>query len=833
MTPFSPTAAESELASVIVPCFNQRAYTRQCLAALARHTRRPWELIVVDNGSDDGTAEYLEGVVDMAGVPVTVIRNAANLGFPAACNQGIAAARGAYLVLLNNDAVVTDGWLDQLIGLAKADPAIGLAGPMSNDASPPQLVEDVPYDDLEEMHEFAARFRAEHRGTWLTTGKLSGFCLLIRRAVVDAIGGLDERFGLGLFDDDDLCLRARRAGFEPAVACDLFVHHFGGRTFAGAGIDPGRLLGANRAAFESKWGDLAPAGRIVPLRAWGATRSDEGLPAGDPRRPRVSLTMIVRDEEDNLPACLASAAGLFDEVVVVDTGSRDRTRELAEAAGARVVEFAWVDDFAAARNVALEHATGDYAFWLDADDRVEPAEHARLKKLLSGLKHGDEAAYVVKCSCDPDPKKGGETVVDHVRLFPRLPGVRWTYRVHEQILPSLRRAGVPVRWTDVTVRHVGYAEPGLRSCKLDRDERILRRELAERPGDPFVLFNLGGIAVEREDWDESIGLLRKSLAGSAPSDSITRKLYALIARAHQRNGEPELALAACAEGLDAVPDDAELLFRRAVLHKFAGSPAEAEADWARILRLRRPEEFASVDPGIYGHLTRRNLALLAEERGDRAAAATRWREVLGEVPGDGEARAALARLAWDPPALDAADWLQAGSSRKVVPMRGPGDFDPYFGIAEAWVRALDARVVVELGGRAGSSARALLAGVHATGGRLWGVDPEDNYGIADPSFTYLRADAAGEWASIDLLHVDTDPHTEARTRRWFDLYASKCRAIALHDAHHPDSGVGAAVRAFLASGPDSWAVFEYRGNPSGWTILVRTGDPSLSGPALP
>ena len=98
-------------------------------------------------------------------------------------------------------------------------------------------------------------------------------------------------------------------------------------------------------------------------------------------------------------------------------------------------------------------------------------------------------AFVVRCSCDAGPNgEGGETVVDHIRLFPVIEGVRWTYRVHEQILPALKRAGLPVQWTDITVRHTGYADRDLRSRKLDRDSRILREELAERPDDPFTLF---------------------------------------------------------------------------------------------------------------------------------------------------------------------------------------------------------------------------------------------------------------------------------------------------------------------------------------------------------
>ena len=109
-----------ELTSIIVPVWNQLEFTQQCLASLKEHTRPEWELIVVDNGSNDGTAAYLAGVRDMASVPVTVVTNLTNLGFPAAVNQGLRLARGEYLVLLNNDVVVTDAWLDQLIGLVNA-----------------------------------------------------------------------------------------------------------------------------------------------------------------------------------------------------------------------------------------------------------------------------------------------------------------------------------------------------------------------------------------------------------------------------------------------------------------------------------------------------------------------------------------------------------------------------------------------------------------------------------------------------------------------------------------------------------------------------------------
>jgi GT2 family glycosyltransferase len=117
------------LTSIIIPCWGQLEFTQQCIAALKNHTRPSWELIVIDNGSTDQTGVYLAGVRDMAAVPVTVVSNATNLGFPAAINQGLRLARGEYLVLLNNGVVVTDGWLDQLIALvnAKTDLSVGHA----------------------------------------------------------------------------------------------------------------------------------------------------------------------------------------------------------------------------------------------------------------------------------------------------------------------------------------------------------------------------------------------------------------------------------------------------------------------------------------------------------------------------------------------------------------------------------------------------------------------------------------------------------------------------------------------------------------------------------
>ena len=144
-------------------------------------------------------------------------------------------------------------------------------------------------------------------------------------------------------------------------------------------------------------------------------------------------------------------------------------------------------------------------------------------------------------------------------------------------------------------------------------------------------------------------------ARSAPADSIVRKLYALIARVDQMTGNLQEALRTCEEGLRLDPKDAELWFRKGIVHRHRREPAEAERCWRLILNLKRPDQFCSFDQGIYGHVTRRNLAALAEERGDYAGARRLWAEVLAECPRDREAMAKLELMRG----------MKQGSSRKT------------------------------------------------------------------------------------------------------------------------------------------------------------------------
>jgi GT2 family glycosyltransferase/predicted Zn-dependent protease len=626
LVPAEPWFAEGAgggLASLLILCCNQIDDTRACLESVLRHTRDPYELILVDNGSTDDTPAFLEELRHHPGpARVEVIRNEENLGFARGCNQALAAAKGAYLVFLNNDTVVVPGWLDRLVAWTdRGGPKVGLVGPVSNYAPAPQLVQPG-YRDLAGLDEFARQRAREFAGQGLETWRLTGFCLLATRAALDAAGTLDERFGLGFFEDDDLCLRVRQKGYRLLVAQDTYIHHHGSRTFQALGIDTGRQLEANLKEFEAKWGaeHAAPYRRaMLPAAGWGGRR--------------VSLLVIARNEEHNLADCLRPVLDLVHEVVVIDTGSTDRTREIAVSLGpkVKVFDFPWCDSFAAARNEAIRHATGAWLCWLDADDRVDEENRERLRLLFASL-GDDNAVYLMRTWSAPDAVTGSVVVVDHARLFRNHPAIRWEYRVHEQILPAALHTGAVVRPTGVVIRHLGYQDPALRRRKLERNLRLLGLELAERPDNPLVLFNLAGLHLDFGRPAEAAPLLRRSLERSLPGYSLTPKIHALLAVALRQLGDPGEALAACREGRQRFPDDAELLFHEGSLLREVGDRAGAEVSLRRLLTLPPPPAFNCADSGLSGYKTRHLLGVLCREQGRVAEAEAEWRAAVTERP---------------------------------------------------------------------------------------------------------------------------------------------------------------------------------------------------------
>lgn len=258
------------IVSIIVLTYNQLNYTKQCLNSIVRQTTIPYEIIVVDNASNDETDYYLlefkRKIIDKRKTQngltanycrnVQIILNGDNKGFAAGNNVGIAQSKGQYVLLLNNDVVVTENWLEQLLLVAEQDETIGILGPVTNYISGWQLVNQVNYDtnSLEGLDRFANEWRETNQGSIINSWRVVGFCMLIKRSVINKIGGLDIRYGLGNFEDDDFCIRAAIAGFKTVIVKSCFVHHFGSKSFRALGDKYKKLLENNWEIFKEKWG---------------------------------------------------------------------------------------------------------------------------------------------------------------------------------------------------------------------------------------------------------------------------------------------------------------------------------------------------------------------------------------------------------------------------------------------------------------------------------------------------------------------------------------------------------------------------------------------------
>lgn len=245
------------MVSVVVLTYNNLEFTKACLDSLEAFTGYPnWELIVVDNKSGDDTPKFLKGYA--ASRPnLNVILNDENTGFAAGNNIGLAAAAGEYLIILNNDTFVTQGWMLDLIRHLK-DSNVGLVGPVTNNIGNEAKI-DVGYTNMGEMASAAYEYTSRHSRQLLDVRTLAFFGVAMSRQVYAKVGPLDEDFGRGFFEDDDYCNRVRQAGYRVAVAEDVFVHHHLSASF-GELDDSVRkeLFEKNKAIYEKKWGEWIP-----------------------------------------------------------------------------------------------------------------------------------------------------------------------------------------------------------------------------------------------------------------------------------------------------------------------------------------------------------------------------------------------------------------------------------------------------------------------------------------------------------------------------------------------------------------------------------------------
>ena len=301
--------------SIIIISYNTLSYTRLCIESIREYTPpNSYEIIVVDNASVDGSSEWLRQQKD-----VKLLENKANVGFPAGCNQGMLAAEaGNDLLLLNSDTIVTPRWLENLQKALHSDEIVGAVSCVTNSCSNQQAIE-VSYRTIEEMLTFAAGYNQSEPNKWYTWSTLVGFCFLLKWEVYEKIGGLDELFSPGNYEDDDYSFAIRQAGYRLLLCADTFIHHFGGVSFKQGNVPEmagamqehyAEILQINREKFLQKW-QVSPDYKVFYRLVQNLQPEDDGhrvllidcgvgqgLCSLHRRYPRLRLSGLVFTEAD-------------------------------------------------------------------------------------------------------------------------------------------------------------------------------------------------------------------------------------------------------------------------------------------------------------------------------------------------------------------------------------------------------------------------------------------------------------------------------------------------------------------------------------------------------
>ncbi|HOD35758.1 MAG TPA: glycosyltransferase [Syntrophales bacterium] len=827
------------LVSIVILTFNELDYTKRCVESIRKRTPESHEIIFVDNGSKDGTVKWFKTFVTK-NTNFRLIANKENLGFARGCNQGIEASKGEYILLLNNDILVTENWLPGMLEHLNSSPDIGIVGPMTNNISGIQKVEGVTYRSVDDLQVYAREFRNRNRHRRVPSRRLVGFCMLFRRSLVNAIGPLDETFGTGNFEDDDFCLRATLAGYRNVIAGDVFIHHYGSRSFIGNKINYGATLTGHRKIFDDKWRglqlaeglgrsclalkkaevareyhqsgqlnkavdlyleaikfvpsepktyhelaeiliqtknfkdaldvlnemplegrngktqiltgfareglneddaagilaektleqsevraealnlkgilaykkealeeaaslfrqaievdpsygeahanlgvvkwkkepgeeafrflekgfilspDLAdvanlyhaaaknmgqleqataifreakclhPLNRSISFllidllmslekfgeameeieRAMALFEIDEGFmkaaleirsktgpletPTRKKDRNKISLCMIVKNEERNLVRCLSTTKPAVDEIIVVDTGSTDRTKDIAAAFGAKVFDIPWRDDFSEARNLSLAKAAGDWILVLDADEVIAPCDFGGLRKLTSTVKGRKAGAdgfilttrnYTAAMTTEGWIPNDGSYAKEEagpgwypsrkVRLFRNDPRIRFKNSVHELVEDSMLRHKLKILTSSIPVHHYGTMKSTEGVDKGEIYYRLGKKKIDESGGNARAIYELAVVAARLRRYDEAVDLWNQFLDSGSKED--LHLAYMNLGHVCLETGLFKEAAINCKKALEIDPELKEAHLNLAMSEVYMGRPEEAVA----------------------------------------------------------------------------------------------------------------------------------------------------------------------------------------------------------------------------------------------------------------
>jgi glycosyltransferase involved in cell wall biosynthesis/predicted Zn-dependent protease len=417
------------------------------------------------------------------------------------------------------------------------------------------------------------------------------------QALFDAARRLDPELANVARNLDEVA-RRRRAGTKPAFA----------------------------RAISVALSELAKRAERIAARA----RPAEGL--------RLSLCMIVKDEEEMLPRCLAAAAPAVDEIVIVDTGSSDRTIEIARSFGATVIERAWTGSFAEARNASFDAATGDWLMFLDADEVLVGEDVERLRALRGQTWR--EAFYLTEISYTGELGDGTAATHTALRVFRARPEYRFSGRLHEQIAETLP-THLPERIyaTDIRVEHFGYLG-AVRDAKEKsrRNIELLLKQRDEGVPTPFLHFNLGSELGAVGDSRAALAEFERSweLIENDPEGRTWGFMPALVSRlvrALRVCGRPEDCIARGDEGLARYPGFTDLVYEQASALLALGRTDEAIARYRECIAMGDAPSRYTATVGMGTFLPRLAIAEIHHARGQTGDAVALLDATLAEHPG--------------------------------------------------------------------------------------------------------------------------------------------------------------------------------------------------------
>ncbi|PIE24793.1 MAG: hypothetical protein CSA62_02895 [Planctomycetota bacterium] len=455
--------------------------------------------------------------------------------------------------------------------------------------------------------------------------------LMIERGALLDMGPLPSELESDLLANEEYLLRASAFGypFRP-VKCS--------KPWAGQSPEPGPRIAELTPIFLERWdgaGELENPGDPSALEVETPPWELEG------RDPRISLCMITKNEESFLEGCLRQVVEHVDEIVLVDTGSEDRTVEIAESFGAKVLHQKWEEDFSKPRNLSLEHATGDWILVLDADEVLSAESACKIRDLA---KNKRAAGYhVLFRSAHEDGATGGLTMV---RMFRRLPNIEYRFVIHEQVVMSLleeaKDRNLAILPSSLEVLHYGYTDEIMdKRDKRRRNVELFEKQLAIDPDDVYCLYKYADflrIIGDRDDdlragFHRALSLLRLQAPSTYRQAPFAAEISALLALHYARAGDLEKADELVREGLQRFLPTPNLHYIAANVASSLGRYLEALEQYHHCLGFRDAMLSVPVQPGITGHVSYAGMASCYMQLGDMVRAADWLDAALREEPG--------------------------------------------------------------------------------------------------------------------------------------------------------------------------------------------------------